>query len=112
MTQLFSSFEYGNLSLKNRVVMAPMTRNKSPNNVPSDAVAEYYRQRAAGGVGLIITEGTCVGHPAASGYPDVPFFTGKAALEGWAKVVKAVHAVLSQNFQKTRAATLWTDLCC
>jgi 2,4-dienoyl-CoA reductase-like NADH-dependent reductase (Old Yellow Enzyme family) len=72
--------------------MAPMTRNMSPNNVPGDNVVEYYRRRAAGGIGLIITEGTCVGHKAASGYPDVPFFAGEDALVGWKKVVDAVHA--------------------
>ena len=92
MTKLFSPFQYGNLSLSNRVVMAPMTRNQSPNNVPDEKVVEYYRKRAAGGVGLIITEGTCVGHKAASGYPDVPFIAGEEALQGWKNVVDAVHA--------------------
>lgn len=92
MTNLFSPFSLGNMSLSNRVLMAPMTRNMSPGNVPNDNVVEYYRQRAAGGVGLIITEGTCVGHKAASGYPDVPLFAGEEALAGWKKVVDAVHA--------------------
>lgn len=69
-----------------------MTRNKSPNNIVDDNVVEYYRQRAAGGTGLIITEGTCVGHKAASGYPDVPFIAGAEQLAGWQKVVEAVHA--------------------
>ena len=72
--------------------MAPMTRNMSPGNVPGDNVVEYYRRRAEGGTGLIITEGTCVGHKAASGYPDVPFIAGEQALAGWRKVVEAVHA--------------------
>jgi 2,4-dienoyl-CoA reductase-like NADH-dependent reductase (Old Yellow Enzyme family) len=80
------------MTLANRVVMAPMTRNMSPNNIPSDDVIEYYRQRAEGGVGLIITEGTCVGHKASSGYPDVPFIAGEKPLLGWKKVVDAVHA--------------------
>ena len=71
--------------------MAPMTRNFSPNNVPDDNVVEYYRKRAQGDVGLIITEGTCPGHKAASGYPNVPFFDGDEALAGWQKVVDAVH---------------------
>ena len=92
MTKLFSPFQYGSLSLSNRIVMAPMTRNQSPNNVPNEKVVEYYRKRAAGGVGLIITEGTCIGHKAASGYPDVPFIAGEEALAGWKKVVDAVHA--------------------
>jgi len=92
MTNLFSPFDLGNLSLANRIVMAPMTRSMSPGNVANEAVAEYYRKRAAGGVGLIITEGTCVGHKAASGYPDVPLIAGEEALSGWKKVVDAVHS--------------------
>ena len=92
MNSLYKPFQLGNLTLKNRVVMAPMTRGKSPNNIPGNEVVEYYRQRAAGGTGLIITEGTCIGHKAASGYPDVPFFSGEEALKGWQKVVDAVHA--------------------
>jgi 2,4-dienoyl-CoA reductase-like NADH-dependent reductase (Old Yellow Enzyme family) len=55
-----------------------MTRNQSPQNVPTDANVEYYRKRAAGGVGLIVTEGTCVDHIAASGYPGVPYIHGKS----------------------------------
>lgn len=90
---LFASFELGPLSLNNRIVMAPMTRNFSPNGVPTEQVVEYYRRRAESGVGLIITEGTTVGHSAANGYPDVPAFHGEEALAGWKKVVDAVHAV-------------------
>lgn len=89
---LFEAFELGNLSLNNRIVMAPMTRTFSPKNIPNDLVVEYYRRRAAGGVGLIITEGTVVGHKASSGYPNVPAFYGEEALAGWKKVVDAVHA--------------------
>ena len=92
MTSLFQEFSIGSLTLKNRVVMAPMTRSMSPNNVPGDDVAEYYRRRAAGDVGLIITEGSCIGHKAASGYPDVPFIAGTKALSAWHKVVSAVHS--------------------
>ncbi|NMP30376.1 NADH:flavin oxidoreductase [Thalassotalea sp. M1531] len=89
--QLFEQVSLGNLTLPNRTVMAPMTRTFSPNNVPNDLVTEYYRRRAQGGVGLIITEGTCVGHKAASGYPNVPMIAGEEALAGWKKVVDAVH---------------------
>lgn len=92
MKSLFSPFHLNTLTLKNRTVMAPMTRSRSPNGVPTDDVAEYYRRRAAGGTGLIITEATCIGHKAASGYPNVPFIAGKAALAGWKKVIDAVHA--------------------
>ena len=91
VSTLFESFHCKSLRLPNRVVMAPMTRNFSPGNVPGENVAAYYRRRAEGGTGLIITEGTCVGHPAASAYPDVPFFHGEAALAGWRRVVEAVH---------------------
>ncbi|WP_286828876.1 MULTISPECIES: NADH:flavin oxidoreductase [Kordiimonas] len=90
-TALFEPFKSKNLALDNRVVMAPMTRTFSPENVPNDLNVEYYRRRAAGGVGLIITEGTCVGHKAANGYPNVPFIYGDEALAGWKKVVDAVH---------------------
>lgn len=89
---LFQPFELGPLSLANRIVMAPMTRNQSPGNVPNERNIEYYRRRASGGAGLIFTEGTCVNHIAANGYPDVPYFWGEERLEGWRRVVEAVHA--------------------
>jgi len=69
-----------------------MTRCKSPGHVPNGQNLEYYRRRAQGGVGLIITEGTTVDHPAANGYPDVPAFHGDAALAGWRAIAEAVHA--------------------
>lgn len=89
---LFKPFKLGNLELNNRIVMAPMTRTYSPGNIPNDMVVEYYRRRAEGGVGLIVTEGTCINHKAATGYPNVPFIHGEEALAGWKKVVDAVHA--------------------
>jgi hypothetical protein len=89
---LFAPFRLGSLELPTRVVMAPMTRSFSPGGVPNAQVVEYYRRRAAGGVGLIITEGTTVGHKAANGYPHVPRFYGEDALAGWKQVVDAVHA--------------------
>jgi 2,4-dienoyl-CoA reductase-like NADH-dependent reductase (Old Yellow Enzyme family) len=89
---LFQPFEIGQLQLRNRIVMAPMTRNQSPDNIPNEKSVEYYRKRAAGGVGLIVTEGTCINHIAASGYPGVPYFHGEERLAGWKKVVEAVHA--------------------
>lgn len=88
---LFQPFRLGSLQLSNRVVMAPMTRSFSPGGVPNAAVVDYYRRRAAGAVGLIITEGTTVNHPAANGYPQVPRFHGEDALAGWKQVVEAVH---------------------
>ncbi|WP_044873567.1 NADH:flavin oxidoreductase [Pseudomonas sp. LFM046] len=89
---LFEPFRLGALELPTRVVMAPMTRSFSPGGVPNAKVVEYYRRRAAAGVGLIITEGTTIGHKAANGYPHVPRFFGEDALAGWKDVVDAVHA--------------------
>ncbi len=89
---LFKPFSSAKLNLPNRIVMAPMTRSASPGNVPNEHVIEYYRRRAAGGVGLIITEGTCVNHIAAHGFEHVPNFYGEEALAGWKKVADAVHA--------------------
>jgi 2,4-dienoyl-CoA reductase-like NADH-dependent reductase (Old Yellow Enzyme family) len=68
-----------------------MTRGFSPNGVPGSDVAAYYRRRAENGVGLIITEGTLIDHPAATDNPNIPNFHGEAALNGWAEVVKQVH---------------------
>ena len=89
---LFTPFTINKMELSNRVVMAPMTRNFSPGNIPGDDVAAYYRRRAEGGAGLIITEGTYVNHPSAGAYENVPFFYGEEALAGWKKVVDEVHA--------------------
>ncbi|MBJ6362672.1 NADH:flavin oxidoreductase [Paenibacillus sp. GCM10012307] len=92
MTHLFTPFSAGNLHLSNRVVMAPMTRGFAPNGVPGDDVAAYYARRAANGVGLIVTEGTLIDHPAAGSNPNWPNFHGEEALSGWSKTVEAVHA--------------------
>ncbi len=87
---LFKPFSHPKLELANRIVMAPMTRQFSPNGIPDAAVADYYRRRAEGGVGLILTEGTTVPHEAASSAVEIPCFHG-AALDGWQRVVEAVH---------------------
>jgi len=90
VSPLFRPFACKSLQLANRVAMAPMTRMRSPNYIPNDEVVGYYRRRAEAGVGLLITEGTTVNHKAANGYEQVPAFHG-AALDGWKKVVDAVH---------------------
>ena len=89
---LFKPFEHKTLKLRNRIVMAPMTRTQSPGGIPTDAVVAYYERRAKHGVGLILTEGTTVDHPVATYHPDVPQFHGEAALAMWKKVADAVHA--------------------
>ena len=88
--KLYRPLSFGRRELRNRVAMAPMTRNRSPGGVPTEAVVRYYARRAAGGAGLIITEGTYIDHTASNGYRDVPAFYG-AGLEGWQRVVQAVH---------------------
>ncbi len=92
LVPLFQPWAFGRTTLRNRIVMAPMTRNRSPGGVPPEAVADYYARRAEGGAGLVITEGTCIDHPAANGYRDVPAFHGAQALAGWERVVRQVHA--------------------
>ncbi|SEA81113.1 NADH:flavin oxidoreductase / NADH oxidase family protein [Thalassobacillus cyri] len=79
------------LNLPNRTVMAPMTRGFSPGRVPGEDVAAYYRRRAENEVGLIVTEGTGINHPASVSGASIPVFYGEAALNGWAQVVKEVH---------------------
>ncbi len=92
---LFSSFQLGPFSLKNRVVMAPMTRSRCEGNVPSDIVAQYYEQRSE--AGLIITEGTS---PSANGlgYARIPGLFNDTQRAGWEKVAKAVHTKGSRVF--------------
>ncbi len=89
---LFQPFELGSLKLKNRIVMAPMTRNRAPEGVPGEANADYYRRRAEGQVGLILSEGTVIDRPASRNEQHIPFFHGDAALGGWKGVIDAVHA--------------------
>ncbi|ONH27775.1 NADH:flavin oxidoreductase [Pseudofrankia asymbiotica] len=87
---LFTPFSLPGLELRNRFVMAPMTRQFSPGGVPGEDVAAYYARRAAH-VGLVVTEGTYVDHPSAGASDRVPRFYGDDALAGWRRVVDAVH---------------------
>ncbi len=88
---LFQPFTSTKLDLPNRIVMAPMTRNMAPGGVPEQANADYYARRAAGGVGLILSEGTVVNRPSSRNLPHIPLFHGQEPLGGWAGVVDAVH---------------------
>jgi 2,4-dienoyl-CoA reductase-like NADH-dependent reductase (Old Yellow Enzyme family) len=89
---LFQPFEFKGLKLPNRVVMAPMTRSKSPGGVATEDVAAYYARRAAADVGLIVSEGAGVARPASLNDPDIPRFHGEAELAAWKRVIDAVHA--------------------
>ena len=97
---LFTPFSIKSVTLPNRIVMAPMTRSFSPGGIPGEDVAAYYRRRAEGGVGLIITEGTYPPHPAAGFDPKVPHLYGEAALQGWRRVVEQVHAAGGHIFSQ------------
>jgi 2,4-dienoyl-CoA reductase-like NADH-dependent reductase (Old Yellow Enzyme family) len=89
---LFRPFQLKSLQLKNRIVMAPMTRTSSPGGIPQARNAAYYRRRAEGQVGLILSEGTVINRPASRNHPDIPFFYGEPALAGWQQVINEVHA--------------------
>ena len=97
---LFDEYKLKNLILRNRVVMAPMTRNQSPGGIPTSDVISYYARRAKAEVGLIITEGIEVSHIASSAYPNVPRLDTNKAREGWKKVVDGIKnnngAVIAQ----------------
>ncbi|MCY1163936.1 MAG: alkene reductase [Pseudomonadota bacterium] len=88
MPSLFDTTQAGDLELANRIVMAPLTRNRSPNAVPPDIAATYYSQRAS--AGLLITEATAISHQG-QGYADVPGLYGTEQLDAWKKVTHAVH---------------------
>jgi N-ethylmaleimide reductase len=88
MHSLFDPFRAGELSLPNRIVMAPLTRNRAPGAVPNELMAEYYAQRAS--AGLIISEATAITHQG-QGYADVPGLYGTEQLDGWKRVTDAVH---------------------
>lgn len=90
---LFRPFALKGLNLANRIVMAPMTRAMAEGGVPGAKQADYYRRRAEGGVGLVLSEGTVIDRPASRNLPGIPFFHGEAALAGWKGVIDAVHAV-------------------
>lgn len=87
--KLFSKYNLGKLQLKNRVVMAPLTRSRATEaNVPTDIMSIYYGQRA--GAGLIITEGTSPSING-TGYPSIPGLYNKAQVEAWKNVTQTVH---------------------
>ncbi|TGL63380.1 alkene reductase [Leptospira sarikeiensis] len=89
MNLLFSEYTLGKNKLKNRTVMAPMTRSRAIGNIPNDLMAEYYSQRA--GAGLLITEGVSPS-PNGLGYARIPGVFSEAQIQGWKKVTDAVHA--------------------
>src|SRR3546814_852750 len=116
---LFEPFNLAGLKLRNRFVMSPMTRNFSPGGIPGDNVAAYYRRRAKADVGLIVTEGIGIDHPAAlgsgsMGEHDVPVLHGEA-VQAWKRVVDGVHAagglIVPQLWHKIGRASCRERVC-
>ncbi len=93
---LFETQRFGAATLRNRIVMAPMTRKRSPAGVPTEEVAAYYRRRGEGGAGLIFSEGAFIDHPSSqahegAAYDNIPHFFGRDALRGWQRVLAEIH---------------------
>ncbi len=95
MKSLFDQVQLGALHLPNRIVMAPLTRNRAPDAIPTPLMAEYYAQRAS--AGLIVSEATAITHQG-QGYSDVPGLYGTEQLDGWKRVTQAVHAAGGRIF--------------
>jgi len=108
MTKLFTPLKVGNVTLSNRIVMAPLTRFRADeSHVPLPFVAEYYTQRASYPGTLLITEATFIS-PAAGGYPHVPGIYNDAQIAAWKTVTDSVHkngsAIYLQLWALGRAA--------
>ena len=88
MPSLFDTVQAGELRLANRIVMAPLTRNRAPDAIPTALMSKYYAQRAT--AGLLITEATAISQQG-QGYADVPGLYGTEQLDGWKRVTEAVH---------------------
>ncbi|NYT61147.1 alkene reductase [Alcaligenaceae bacterium] len=90
MVSLFDPIQLGAVALRNRIVMAPLTRMRaSTGRVPNELMRTYYCQRAS--AGLILSEATCVS-PQGVGYADTPGIWNSAQIEGWQKITESVHA--------------------
>jgi N-ethylmaleimide reductase len=88
MISLFTPIQVGDMNLANRIVMAPLTRNRAPDATPTPLMVEYYTQRAT--AGLIITEATAISQQG-QGYSNVPGLYGSEQLDGWKKITHSVH---------------------
>ncbi len=105
---LFEPLRTEKITLPNRFAMAPMTRKMAPGGILPEGAPAYYRRRAEGGLGLIITEGAVPPHPVGHHSEDVPDFPG-AGEERWAEVAREVHAAGSKVFVQLWHAGLKRD---
>ncbi|MEI8209531.1 MAG: alkene reductase [Methylococcales bacterium] len=87
----------GSYQLPNRIIMAPLTRMRAPEHIPTNLMATYYEQRAS--AGLIISEATPISTQAV-GYPATPYIFNAAHVEGWKKITAAIHAKNGLVFQQ------------
>jgi N-ethylmaleimide reductase len=85
MTTLFKPLQVGAMHLANRIVMAPLTRNRAPNAIPTPLMAAYYAQRAS--AGLLVTEATAISQQG-QGYSDVPGLYATEHIEGCKQLQK------------------------
>lgn len=92
---LFDPVRAGSLHLANRIVMAPLTRNRAPHAIPTQLMATYYTQRSS--AGLVITEATAISQQG-QGYADVPGLYSSEQLDGWRRITDSVHAVGGKIF--------------
>ncbi len=101
MTTLFDPLALGPITLANRAVMAPLTRNRAPGAMPTAAMVTYYTQRAnpQDGAGLIITEATAISHQG-QGYADVPGIWSDAQVQAWKPITASVHAAGGKIFMQ------------
>lgn len=109
---IFEPVEIKGLSLRNRFVMAPMTRYSADpqTSAPTEAVADYYARRARGGVALIVSEGVAIDHPSASSDKRVPALSTPGQVAAWRSVTEAVHQegglIAAQLWHVGRARTI------
>jgi len=99
MSSLFQPLKFGAYTLKNRIIMAPLTRSRAnnPGRIPNELMLEYYRQRAS--AGMILTEGTAV-TPMGLGYFDTPGIWNQSQTEGWQPITQAVHEAGGKIFMQ------------
>ncbi|KAG6867652.1 hypothetical protein C0993_012707 [Termitomyces sp. T159_Od127] len=88
---LFTPLTIGSATMRNRVAMSALTRNRATDTIPNDIMAEYYGQRAAGGAGHITTEGVLISRQGTE-WPFAPGLWNKEHVSGWKKIVDTVHA--------------------
>lgn len=91
MRRLFEPVTLGSLTVRNRTVMAPMTRRQSPGGIPTPQVASYYQRRAEGGVGMIITEGLAIDHPVSIQDTLIPTLFDPDAIAAWREIARDVR---------------------